>query len=474
MANSTNLTQSRAVAPAESNDPDVIQRQIDHTRAQLAMTVTAIGDRLSPENLIEQAKTTAKEAAVGRIKDMRNEANRRVEEVSGGVGQTIRENPLPVAVIGLGLGWLWLAGRNRQDNYRMRGNYTTSGYRYYEGDGPNGGYRGNYGRGYSDYEMDERGGLGRRMEDARDRVGEMAYDAAQMVDQRAGQMKQSVGSAAHDAGETVGDMAQRAGSAISDAADRVGQTVSGAAERVGEMGQNVSQTVGERAGMAQERLGQAVDHTLSEAERLRHEAQWRSQMAMERTKQSFWSSMDANPLAVGAVLALAGAAIGASIPATEYENRLLGETRDKLMDEARSRAQDTMERVQSVVEDTQRAAMAEVKDAAQRQNLPIGTGEMESGGSGSTSGAGSTSGMSRTGSTGSTGSAASSGGTVSTGGANRGGGTGTGSSGSTGRTGGSPDVSGTGTSAGPGSSGGSSVSKSGDTDVKAKGSTGNR
>ena len=53
------------MAPApvsESDDPDVIQRQIDHTRDQLAVTVNAIAERLSPDNLIEQAKSSAKEA----------------------------------------------------------------------------------------------------------------------------------------------------------------------------------------------------------------------------------------------------------------------------------------------------------------------------------------------------------------------------------------------------------------------------
>jgi hypothetical protein len=408
MAHSTDLTNTRALVPAESDDPDVIRRQIDYTRAQLSDTINAIGERLSPENLIEQAKSSAKEATVGRIRDMRYEANRRMEGMSSGLGQTVRENPLPVAVIGLGLGWLWLAGRNRQDDYRA--DYRSSGYRYYEG--AEGQFGREYGRSYGHME-------GGRIDQARDRMGEMAYNVAHEVDERAGEVKQRVGSAVNEVGETVGDVAHRAGDALGDAADRVTQSISGAAERVGDVGQTVS----ERAGMAQERLSEAAMNTRNEAERLRREAQWRSQVAMERTKQSFWNSMETSPLAVGAVLALAGAAIGASIPATEAENRLLGETRDRLVEEARTRAHDAVERVQGVVEDTQRAAMTEVKDAAQRHNLPIGN-DMESS--------------------------------------------------TTTRTGGfqSPDISGSGTSAGPGSSGGSSVSNSGDRDLKSGSSTG--
>ena len=41
------------VPVSETDDPDVIQRQIDHTRDQLAVTVNAIAERLSPDNLIE-------------------------------------------------------------------------------------------------------------------------------------------------------------------------------------------------------------------------------------------------------------------------------------------------------------------------------------------------------------------------------------------------------------------------------------
>ena len=71
------------------------------------------------------------------------------------------------------------------------------------------------------------------------------------------------------------------------------------------------------------------------------------------------------------VLAIVGAAVGAAIPTTDYENKLMGETRDRLLDEAKERAQDVVERVQTVVDDTQRAVVTEVKDAAREQNLTL-------------------------------------------------------------------------------------------------------
>lgn len=350
MAESTSMTYRSAnlalTSVGESDDPAVIQRQIDHTRDQLAITVNAIAERLSPDNLIEQAKTSAKEATVGKLKDMRYEANRKVEGMSSNLTQTIRDNPLPVAVIGLGLGWLFFSERSKREEYRMdnRG-YRTGGYRYYEGEA---------------YDQPMAG--------ARERVREATHS----VEQRAGDIKHRVGEVAQAAGETVSDVKQRAEEAISDTTHRVGDTLSDTASRVGETVSETAQRVGETADMVQERAGEVATRTRSEAERLRMEAEWRGRMAMNRTKQTFWNSLEENPLAIGAVVAIAGAAVGAAVPATEYENKLMGETRDRLMDEAKTRAQDAVERVQLVVEDTQRAVVSEAKDAARRHNL---TGE---------------------------------------------------------------------------------------------------
>lgn len=55
-----------------------------------------------------------------------------------------------------------------------------------------------------------------------------------------------------------------------------------------------------------------------------------------------------NPLVVGAAAALVGVAIGMSLPASEAENRLMGETRDSVVGKARELASETAEKVQDV------------------------------------------------------------------------------------------------------------------------------
>jgi ElaB/YqjD/DUF883 family membrane-anchored ribosome-binding protein len=86
--------------------------EIERTRADMSETVDAIQERLSPENLKEQAKDRVKEATVGRA-----------QEAGSGIVKTIRANPLPAALTGIGLGWLFVSGkrqRSGQPGYRGR------------------------------------------------------------------------------------------------------------------------------------------------------------------------------------------------------------------------------------------------------------------------------------------------------------------------------------------------------------------
>ena len=348
MANATDLTYRSggyAPAPSTSDDPDVIRRQIENTRAQMTNTINEIGERLSPDYLIDKAKTSVREATVERFKDMSYQANRRVEGMSNSMSDTVRANPLPVALIGLGLGWLIMSERNKRQDYDVRGQYRTTGYRYYEGNGGPG-----------------------AIDQARHRLG----DAADVVQDHAADIQNRVSGTAQRMGESVSDTASRVGETVSDTAQRTGEAVRETASRVGE-------TVGQRAEMVQERAADLSHQARSEAERLAAEARWRAQVGVQRTRQTFWETLEQNPLTLGAIVLVAGAAVGASIPSTEYENRLMGEARDKLMGEAKVRAQDTVDRMQTVLQEAQQAAVTEAKNVAQRENLPIGSSDSGSG-----------------------------------------------------------------------------------------------
>lgn len=67
-----------------------------------------------------------------------------------------------------------------------------------------------------------------------------------------------------------------------------------------------------------------------------------------RESVSFDRVVRENPLVVGAAAALVGVAIGMSLPASEAENRLMGEARDTVVDRARELATETADKVQDV------------------------------------------------------------------------------------------------------------------------------
>jgi hypothetical protein len=77
------------------DEDEATRAEIERTRADMSETVDAIQERLSPESLKEQAKDRVKEATVGKAQD-----------AGSGIVDTIRANPLPAALTGIGLGWL--------------------------------------------------------------------------------------------------------------------------------------------------------------------------------------------------------------------------------------------------------------------------------------------------------------------------------------------------------------------------------
>ena len=86
----------------EVDEVEATRAEIERTRADMSETVDAIQERLSPQNLKEQAKDRVKEAAVGRAREARS-----------GMVETVRANPLPAALTGIGLGWLLMSARRQ-------------------------------------------------------------------------------------------------------------------------------------------------------------------------------------------------------------------------------------------------------------------------------------------------------------------------------------------------------------------------
>ena len=71
-----------------------LERDVAESRERIDRTIEAIQDKLTPGQLIDEGLRMVNSDASGII---------------GQLGQTIRANPLPVALVGVGLVWLLLA-----------------------------------------------------------------------------------------------------------------------------------------------------------------------------------------------------------------------------------------------------------------------------------------------------------------------------------------------------------------------------
>jgi ElaB/YqjD/DUF883 family membrane-anchored ribosome-binding protein len=115
--------QISAAADSEEN-PEQIRAEIEDTRAEMSQTINEIQERLSPDHLMDQVKETVRDATIGKVervvgtvgetisevtepaREVAMLAGNAIKEVGTTVADKIWKNPIPVALIGLGVGML--------------------------------------------------------------------------------------------------------------------------------------------------------------------------------------------------------------------------------------------------------------------------------------------------------------------------------------------------------------------------------
>lgn len=129
--------------------------------------------------------------------------------------------------------------------------------------------------------------------------------------------------------------------------DRLGSLTSGLAHKASDLkqqsaelkakGQRLVHKVGETLGSSRERLGSSATRV---ADTLKQQAQ--------HARGSFDHLLHEQPLALGAVGIAVGALLGASLPRTRQEDRLLGATSDSLTRKAKTLAEQGYEKAQGL------------------------------------------------------------------------------------------------------------------------------
>jgi hypothetical protein len=424
----------RGTPTGPDNDPDAreLRVEIEQTRTEMTGTIDEIQQRLDPQVLTGQAKDAAQdllEQAVREVKDAAlevtehavhevKEAAREVtgdakdaaweatvgraehavgatvaatEEAVSSVGQTakgvssividtIKQNPMPAALAGISLAWLYMKRSSGQTAYsvsRDRGPYQAYPSSAVYGRGSSSATQG---QGVVSSVADTVGGAvssaGDVASDVVSSAGQMASDAASS----AGQMASSAGETAMDTGSTLAALIRQnpvpatligiglgwlylnrssgqpdyrahsgshrlhetsTGAYTSDPDDGVKGMTRQAGDKVGELAGNVQEQAGEIGGAALDRA--------------------------QRAPGKIQRMVDENPLTAAALAATVGGAVGLAMPPTQREDRILGSTRDRFMGQAEKVTRETTEKVQNVAQEVQTT----VKKEAQAQGLTV-------------------------------------------------------------------------------------------------------
>lgn len=153
--------------PYDNKNSAEIQRDIDHTRAEMSETLEALRGRLSPGELFEQAISYVKDGGAS--------------EFTSNLGDTIKHNPVPTALIGIGLAWLMMGGSRRPASASSWTDTSGAGSRVSSAAGSASARAGSMMQGM-------REGAGR----AREGAGELAQGARQQVGASADQVRAQV------------------------------------------------------------------------------------------------------------------------------------------------------------------------------------------------------------------------------------------------------------------------------------------
>jgi ElaB/YqjD/DUF883 family membrane-anchored ribosome-binding protein len=295
-----------------SSDTNAIRADIAETRERMSETLDEIGHRLNPnvvkEQVTQRVKEGIREATIGRVEHMARTAVDKVNDTRYSLTDTIRENPVPAALVAIGLGWLMVNRRSSSDYSRNRSWDSVDS-------------RQSASYGLADYDDTSAG--------HRSRVADMAETARERVSDVAGAAR-----------ERVTDVAGRAKHSVTDA---------GHAAR-------------ERAGMLADRARGAAGNVRTQAQHLASSAADTTRRSAARVEDMYHE----NPLALGAVTMALGVAAGFAVPRTDREVQFFGDARDQVVDRVHNVVDETKEKVQHVAS----RVMNEAKTAAREEGLP--------------------------------------------------------------------------------------------------------
>ncbi len=274
---------------------ELLEREAEARRLELASTFDELRARATPGHMLDQLVDYA--SSSGGVDFFRNLRD-----------QTVA-NPLALGLVGAGLAWLMLSGRET-DRWR---------------------------RGYDPYAYEEV---------PRSR-GERGYFAA--TRERAGEAVSGARDVASGAGRFVSDTAAGVRDRISDAAGSIASTARSARDAASLLGEQAR----DRAGDTTAALGSAASAVYGgvahSAGRTASGMRYLASGTAATSRDMFEFARD-QPLVLAGLGLAFGAAVGAAFPTTETEREVMGEASDEIKERAQALAAENYDKSRSAAE----------------------------------------------------------------------------------------------------------------------------
>ena len=232
-----------------------------------------------------------------------------------------------------------------------------------------------------------------KAEDLKDKAADVkdaVQDKAQGIAQNISSTAHTIASRAQNAAQTIAGKAEDAKAAAADAGQKSKSVIAGAAGTVGIglwsiVQRSPLQTIfflssliwllrsnGAAASQTPVSVGEAAEKVGTLSGQVQVTAGSLGTQVKTSAQQGagwFSTTMQENPLVIGAIALAGGLALGLVVPETAYENKTLGKTRDQLLDKATEAASDLTHKVTAVAQTAAREAVETAKTEAKNQGL---------------------------------------------------------------------------------------------------------
>ncbi|HRW07550.1 MAG TPA: DUF3618 domain-containing protein [Caldilineaceae bacterium] len=359
-----------------------IRQDIDETRRDMGRKIDAIQNQLSPEHLKIKAREVVDDVATSTADSLSEYMRNNMGDIGHSVAHTLKQNPIPTALVGLGLGWLLIESFSSNGESQVR--YPLTRYRpaaAYGAADEYDVYRYNrnrneptYGSAYaSNGGHDHDQGV---VDQVKEKVGNAAGAVQQKAEQWMGQAQEQVNNATYEAQRMRDEARLQSHLAAMDARDHInewqdrGQSytqhatsdtqrrASRAAHEARSYAADAAHEARNYAEGAAHQVGSYANYASDQAQYYAHRAGEQAYAAGEQVVET----IEENPLTFGVISLAVGAAIGLLLPQTRRENEWVGPYRDRVTDAAAATASDAATHLQEAVDEIR----PEVEQSAQR------------------------------------------------------------------------------------------------------------